>query len=339
MDFLILGIFDCTMCWLKMLGLLLLAGFLGWLLHKWLFGKYKDMYAGAMADVDSWKGKYNGLEKDHASLKYKFDESEKDNAALRASLASCEADKAMCENEKAKMIAQAAASAGTVLAASSTVMPTETSGIVAGGGSDDSGAVTGYAAILGQDNLQIIEGVGPKISGLLADAGYSTWGAVAAASYDDLKKVLDDAGPRYRIHDPKTWPEQARLANEGKWDELIKYQKFLDTGRENTGDFETPSKVEKLYSKKLGFSASKPEDLKVVEGIGPKIEGLLKAAGIANWSDLAGTSVDRLKEILKEAGDRYRLADPGTWPKQASLAASASWKELKEYQDFLQGGK
>jgi|GEM_PF-6840717 len=65
MDFLILGIFDCTMCWLKMLGLLLLAGFLGWLLHKWLFGKYKDMYAGAMADVDSWKGKYNGLEKDH----------------------------------------------------------------------------------------------------------------------------------------------------------------------------------------------------------------------------------------------------------------------------------
>jgi len=234
--------------------------------------------------------------------------SEKDNAALRASLASCEADKAMCENEKAKMIAQAAASAGTVLAASSTVMPTETSGIVAGGGSDDSGAVTGYAAILGQDNLQIIEGVGPKISGLLADAGYSTWGAVAAASYDDLKKVLDDAGPRYRIHDPKTWPEQARLANEGKWDELIKYQKFLDTGRENTGDFETPSKVEKLYSKKLGFSASK-------------------------------TSVDRLKEILKEAGDRYRLADPGTWPKQASLAASASWKELKEYQDFLQGGK
>ncbi|MCB0633880.1 MAG: hypothetical protein KDD15_29315 [Lewinella sp.] len=186
--------------------------------------------------------------------------------------------------------------------------------------------------------MQIIEGIGPKIEQLLKNAGYTSWTALAVADYDDLKKVLDEAGPRYRIHDPKSWPEQAKLAAEGKWDELIHYQKFLDAGRENTGDFESDSKLEKLIAKKLGYS-SDPNDLKIVEGIGPKIEGLLHDAGIKTWADLAATSVDRLKEILGDAGERYRLADPTTWPKQAELAAAGKWDELKEYQDFLNGGK
>ncbi|PHN08692.1 hypothetical protein CRP01_00025 [Flavilitoribacter nigricans DSM 23189 = NBRC 102662] len=88
----------------------------------------------------------------------------------------------------------------------------------------------------------------------------------------------------------------------------------------------------------MGYSTN-PNDLKIVEGIGPKIEGLLHGAGIQTWSDLAATSVDRLREILAEAGERYRLADPTSWPKQAELAASGNWDELKEYQDFLSGGK
>ena len=76
-----------------------------------------------------------------------------------------------------------------------------------------------------------------------------------------------------------------------------------------------------------------------MEGIGPKIESLLKDAGIKNWLALASSEVSRLQDILTSAGDRYRLADPGTWPKQAELAASGKWTELKEYQDFLSGGK
>ena len=91
-------------------------------------------------------------------------------------------------------------------------------------------------------------------------------------------------------------------------------------------------------SKLLGFR-NNPEDLKLVEGIGPKIEGLLKDAGINNWADLAAASVERLQEILAAAGDRYRLAKPDTWPEQARLANEGKWVRLKEYQDFLSGGR
>jgi predicted flap endonuclease-1-like 5' DNA nuclease len=193
---------------------------------------------------------------------------------------------------------------------------------------------SGMGKYFKNSNLQIIEGVGPKIESILKDAGYHTWQDLANASDMDLQKVLDDAGPRYRMHNPTLWSNQARYAADGDWDSLIKYQKDTD------GDVEEPnSKAEKLYFKAMGFSAAKPDDLKVVEGIGPKIESLLKDAGIKNWLALASSEVSRLQDILTSAGDRYRLADPGTWPKQAELAASGKWTELKEYQDFLSGGK
>jgi predicted flap endonuclease-1-like 5' DNA nuclease len=78
-----------------------------------------------------------------------------------------------------------------------------------------------------------------------------------------------------------------------------------------------------------------PYDLKIVEGIGPKIEELLKNADINEWKDLAETSVDRLQEILAEAGDRFRLHDPMTWPDQARLAVAGEWEPLKQLQEQL----
>lgn len=78
------------------------------------------------------------------------------------------------------------------------------------------------------DDLKIIEGVGPKIETLLKDGGINTWAELAAASVDRLKEILDAAGPRYQIHDPSTWPAQAKFAAEGKWEELKDYQEMLD---------------------------------------------------------------------------------------------------------------
>ncbi|MBK9337816.1 MAG: hypothetical protein IPM98_15200 [Lewinellaceae bacterium] len=81
------------------------------------------------------------------------------------------------------------------------------------------------------------------------------------------------------------------------------------------------------------------DDLKIVEGIGPKIEQLLFKAGVTTYGQLAATSVQHLKDILVEAGPRYAMHDPGTWSAQALLAANGEWENLKAYQDFLNAGK
>ena len=94
-------------------------------------------------------------------------------------------------------------------------------------------------------------------------------------------------------------------------------------------------KEPKAASKK----APKLDDLKIVEGIGPKIEQLLKEGGINTWEELAKASTDRLHEILEAAGSRYQIHDPSTWPAQARFAADGKWEELKEYQEMLMGGR
>lgn len=83
----------------------------------------------------------------------------------------------------------------------------------------------------------------------------------------------------------------------------------------------------------------KQDDLKVIEGIGPKIEELLHAAGIKTWADLASAATETVQTVLDEAGPRYRMHDPATWAKQAALAATAEWEALEAYQDHLQGGR
>ena len=83
----------------------------------------------------------------------------------------------------------------------------------------------------------------------------------------------------------------------------------------------------------------KLNDLKIIEGVGPKIEQILKEGGIETWDDLANASADRLKEILEAAGSRYQMHDPSTWPAQAKFAAQGQFDDLKEYQDMLIGGR
>lgn len=84
---------------------------------------------------------------------------------------------------------------------------------------------------------------------------------------------------------------------------------------------------------------NKRDDLKVVEGIGPKIEGLCNDAGIYTFADLANASAETLKEILNNAGSRFQMHDPTTWPKQAELARDSKWDELKKWQDELNKGR
>lgn len=85
--------------------------------------------------------------------------------------------------------------------------------------------------------------------------------------------------------------------------------------------------------------AIKENDLKVVEGIGPKIEELFHKFEITTWEHLATTTVERCHEILDSEGERFRVHDPETWPEQARLAFQGKWEKLHEWQQQLKGGK
>lgn len=89
---------------------------------------------------------------------------------------------------------------------------------------------------LKQDDLKMVEGIGPKIEGLLHDAGITTWQQLADAPVEKVQEILDNAGPRYRMHQPTTWANQAQMAANGEWERLEKYQDWLDGGREPEGE-------------------------------------------------------------------------------------------------------
>ena len=83
----------------------------------------------------------------------------------------------------------------------------------------------------------------------------------------------------------------------------------------------------------------KENDLTLVEGIGPKIQELFHNHNVNTWKELSECSVDKCQEVLKSGGKRFELHKPGTWPKQADMAANGLWKELNDWQDLLDGGR
>jgi len=83
----------------------------------------------------------------------------------------------------------------------------------------------------------------------------------------------------------------------------------------------------------------KKQDLAKIEGIGPKIAEVLASSGILTYADLAGASMDKLKDALSKGGSSFASHDPGTWADQAKLADQGKWNELQKLQDELQGGK
>ncbi len=82
------------------------------------------------------------------------------------------------------------------------------------------------------DNLEIIEGIGPKIAQILNRNGIQTFVQLATTDIQRLRDILHTAGTRFRMHDPTTWAKQSALANVGKWDELKMLQNKLKGGRE-----------------------------------------------------------------------------------------------------------
>jgi predicted flap endonuclease-1-like 5' DNA nuclease/uncharacterized protein (UPF0335 family) len=79
-------------------------------------------------------------------------------------------------------------------------------------------------------DLTIFEGIGPMVADALKTAGIGSWGELAASDTDRLREILEASGPNYNMHDPATWPAQARLAVEGEWALLQEYQEEMREG-------------------------------------------------------------------------------------------------------------
>ncbi len=123
-------------------------------------------------------------------------------------------------------------------------------------------------------------------------------------------------------------------------DELSKrtkdLMKALEEVRKETPVAETKHLSNKIASQKSGASYN----LKIIEGIGPKIEEILKKEGLDTWVKLSMASPDEIRSILiRKGGSAYRVHDPRSWPYQAKLASEGLWKDLKAYQDKLSGDK
>ena len=117
-----------------------------------------------------------------------------------------------------------------------------------------------------------------------------------------------------------------------------------DESQQISNDLLEPDEnLEKITSDTQLLDDQKPketiaeEDLTLIEGIGPKIQTVLKAAGIKNFRHLSELKAEQIKEILTAAG--IRLGDPSSWPEQAQLAALGKMDELKSYQETLKGGR
>ncbi len=86
-------------------------------------------------------------------------------------------------------------------------------------------------AVAGADDLQKIEGIGPKVAELLHAGGITTFAGLAGTPMAKLKEILHAAGSRYAMMDPGTWPEQSALAAKGDWAALEKLEAELKGGR------------------------------------------------------------------------------------------------------------
>ena len=168
-----------------------------------------------------------------------------------------------------------------------------------------------------QDDLSLIEGIGPKIAELLNANGITSFAELGSRQPTEISAIL---GPAFSAHDPATWPQQAQMAASGQWDQLKAWQDELDGGR--------------VVNAQAGS-----DDLTIIEGIGPAIGELINAAGVTTWAQLASTTVEQIREVLNQAGGQYAAHDPTTWPQQAQMAADGLFDELKAWQDQLDGGR
>lgn len=107
---------------------------------------------------------------------------------------------------------------------------------------------------------------------------------------------------------------------------------------EETGELSSPPADSIGRDAPQADTPSVPDDLKRIEGIGPKMANALAAAGIDTFAKLSQSSEETIRAAIDAAGMRFAPSVP-TWPRQAAYAAQGDWDGLKAYQDTLKAGR
>ncbi len=96
-----------------------------------------------------------------------------------------------------------------------------------------------------------------------------------------------------------------------------------------------PEKSSETIIAEAFISSDEADDLTKIDGIGPKLALILKQNGIASFEELSATSSLTLRKILDNEGPQFKVHDPTYWPRQAALAKTGNWGELKTLQSDL----
>ncbi len=160
------------------------------------------------------------------------------------------------------------------------------------------------------DDLTIIEGIGEKIAAALKSAGITSFAQVAAKTPAELEATVKGQHVDL-VGDAKAWPRQAKLAAAGDANGLEDMKRRIKEG--------------KVF-----------DDLTIIEGIGPKLQQLLRDNGIITFADLVGADVEHLREIIRAA----KLPNiPDSWPKQAEYLVKGDLSGFEHYKGQLKGGR
>lgn len=168
------------------------------------------------------------------------------------------------------------------------------------------------------DDLTQIDGIGPFLEKQLNDTGIFTYEQIARWDGSDIHQVTQQI--RY-------FP--GRIERENWVGQAIHLSQQASQSSNPTA-YDTAASINALYP-------ADHTDLTIIEGIGPRIESLLREAGINTWDDLAEADLEQLTNLLN--AHNLQFHNPSTWTAQARLAAGGHWELLKEYQEQLKGGQ
>jgi predicted flap endonuclease-1-like 5' DNA nuclease len=112
----------------------------------------------------------------------------------------------------------------------------------------------------------------------------------------------------------------------------------LFAGTEEAAPARTSDGIDYVAARAAGYVLSGPDNLEIVEGIGPSIGHLLRSNGVNSFAKLAASPIAGLQAILDKGGARFRIANPQTWAEQAALAAANRWADLRALQGTLDAG-